>query len=109
MERGALQTEGEKRAEELALRYGLPKETIFEAYRAFQVKATENGWTITMRLFEAQLRVDLAQIHPDVKNVEPLYCKGLDPLHPYNPSRHKYLILLASVIALIALGVALLR
>lgn len=98
--------EGEKRAQELSLRYGLPIEKILEAYREFQLKAKAGGFEPSMRAFEILLRIDIARNMPEIKNVEPIYCKGLDPLHPYNPTKQPILLLLVIVIALIALAMA---
>lgn len=98
--------EGEKRAQELSLRYGLPIENVLELWGEFKLRAKAEGFDPTLRAFEILLRVDLARKMPEIKHLEPLYCKGLDPLNPYNPSKQSTLLLVAIVVALIALAVA---
>ncbi len=95
-------TEGEKRVRELSWRYGLPLETLLELWGQFKRKPKAEGFDPTLRAFEILLRVDLARNMQELRNLEPLYCKGLDPLNPYSPTKVRILSLVAIAIALIA-------
>jgi hypothetical protein len=76
---------GQIRAKKLSNRYGIPKNNIIDAY-IYHVQLSRQPEQIpTIRSFEMMLRKSLAEQHPDIKHIEPIYCKGLDPLNPYNP------------------------
>lgn len=75
--------EGLKRAEEIALRYGITIDNILIAWTEFETIAESQKIVPSLRAFEIHLRIVLAKGMPEIKYIEPLHCKGLDPLNPY--------------------------
>ena len=75
---------GMRRAKKLGERYGIPTQRILQRYEEFRMFGAPEGQQATLRAFEIMLRQELAMFDPAVKRIEPLYCKGLDPLKPYN-------------------------